>query len=140
MITQNLLNYLLSKADKPWLQYFDQSNSLCARCCSNHSPEWHLWYAYFSKAHRRLSSSENYKRTWQGALAVLLLYLYKYNMVCATIMCLSHVYLLCFYLKATMPYPCALISYSLISVIMYAPYVHHEELLSLDIIPNPNSF
>ena len=53
-------------------------------CCSNHSPEWHLWYAYFSKAHRRLSSSGDYKRTQQGALVTLLLYLYKLCVVCAT--------------------------------------------------------
>ena len=33
------------------------------RCCSNHSPEQHLWYAAFSKALSRLSSSGDYKRT-----------------------------------------------------------------------------
>ena len=53
-------------------------------CCSNHSPERHLWYAYFSKAHRRLSSSGDYKRTWQGALAVLILYIYYRLLVYAT--------------------------------------------------------
>jgi len=35
-----------------------------------------------------------YKRTRQGALAALLLYLYKYNVVHATTMCLPHVLLL----------------------------------------------
>jgi len=53
-------------------------------CYSNHSPERHLWYADFSKALSRLSSSGDYKRTRQGALAVLLLYLYKLHMVYAT--------------------------------------------------------
>ena len=46
----------------------------------------------------------------------------------------------CLYLKATMPCPCTLTSYSLIFITMCAPCVHHEEPLSLDIIPNPNSF
>ena len=54
------------------------------QCCSNHLPEWHLQFAYFSKAFNQLSSSGDYKRTRQGALPVLLLYLYKYNMVYAT--------------------------------------------------------
>jgi len=53
-------------------------------CCSNHSLEWHLWYADFSKALSWLSSSGNYKRTRQGALTALLLYLYKYIVVRAT--------------------------------------------------------
>jgi len=49
--------------------------------------------------------SGDYKRTWQGALAVLLLYLYKYIVVCATTMrlphvCLPHVHLPCFYLMS----------------------------------------
>ena len=107
-------------------------------CCSNHSLEWHLWYANFSKALSRLSSSRDYKRTQQRALTALLLYLYKYNVVHATTMCLLHVLLLIHY-KATMPYTCALMSYSLISVTMYVPYVYHEELMSLDVTPNPNS-
>ena len=49
-----------------------------------------------------LSSNEcgNYKRTRQGALAALLLYLYKLHVVCATIICLPHVYLPCFYLMS----------------------------------------
>ena len=91
-----------------------------------------------------------YKRTRQGALAALLLYLYKYNVVRATTMCLPPVLLLiyhastsrppCLYLKATMSCLCALTSYSLISITMCAPCVYHEEPLSLDIIPNPNSF
>ena len=94
-----------------------------AMCCSNHSLEWHLQYADFSKALSWLSSSEDYKRTRQGAFAALLLYLYKYNVVCATTMCLPHVHPLCFYLmsyyssiyvflKATMLPTCALTSYS----------------------------
>ena len=45
----------------------------------------------------------------------------------------------CFYLKATMPCPYALTSYSLISVTMYAPYIYYKKLMSLDIISNPNS-
>jgi len=41
-----------------------------------------------------LSSNEwgYYKRTRQGALAALLPYLYKLQVVCATTMCLPHVY------------------------------------------------
>ena len=46
----------------------------------------------------------------------------------------------CFYLKATMLYPYALMSYSLISITMYALCIYHKELLFLNIIPNPNSF
>jgi len=57
---------------------------LKASCCSNHLPEWHLWFAYFSKALSWLSSSGDYKRTQQEALAALLLYLYKLHVVCAT--------------------------------------------------------
>ena len=45
----------------------------------------------------------------------------------------------CFYLKATMLCPYALISYSLISVTMCTPCVYYEELMFLNIIPNPNS-
>ena len=44
----------------------------------------------------------------------------------------------CFYLKATMPCPCALISYSLISVTMCVPCVYHEKPMFLDITSNPN--
>ena len=72
-------------------------------CCSNHSLEWHLQYADFSKALSRLSSSGDYKRTQQGALTALLLYLYKYNMVHATTMCLSHVLLLIHYASTSRP-------------------------------------
>ena len=61
-------------------------------CCSNHSPEWHLWYADFSKALNRLSSSGDYKRTQQGALAALLSYLYKLQVVHAITMYLPYVY------------------------------------------------
>ena len=121
-----------------------------SNCCSNHLPEQHLWYADFSKAFSRLSSSGNYKRTQQGALAVLILYLYKYNVVYATIISTgSYVHAftscsithpLCFYLKTTMLCPCALTSYSLISITMCAPCVYHEKPLFLNIIPNPNSF
>ena len=46
----------------------------------------------------------------------------------------------CVFLKTTMLSTCTLTSYSLISITMCAPCVHHEEPLSLDIIPNPNSF
>ena len=61
-------------------------------CCSNHLLERHLWYAAFSKALSRLSSSGDYKRTRQGALAALLPYLYKLQVVHAITMCLPHVY------------------------------------------------
>jgi len=84
-------------------------------CYSNHSLEWHLWYADFSKILSRLSSSGDYKRTRQGALAALLFYLYKYNVVRATtISTSSYVYVStsCPLIKATMPYTCALTSYS----------------------------
>ena len=53
-------------------------------CCSNHSPEWHSWYADFSKALSRLSSSGDYKRTQQEAFAVLILYIYYRLLVHAT--------------------------------------------------------
>ena len=39
-----------------------------------------------------LVKSGDYKRTQQGALAALLSYLYKLQVVRATTMCLSHVY------------------------------------------------
>ena len=65
-----------------------------ATCCSNHSPEWHLQFAYFSKVLSWLSNSGDYKRTQQGAFAILLLYLYKYNVVHATTIYLPHVLLL----------------------------------------------
>ena len=73
------------------------------KCCSNHSPEWHLWYVDFSKALSRLSSSGDYKRTRQGAFAALLLYLYKYNVVRATTMCLPHVLLLIYHASTSRP-------------------------------------
>ena len=53
-------------------------------CCSNYSLERHLWYADFSKALSRLSSSGDYKRTWQGALVILILYIYYRLLVHAT--------------------------------------------------------
>ena len=52
------------------------SSVYITNCCSNHSPERHLWYADFSKALSWLSSSGDYKKTRQGALAVLILYIY----------------------------------------------------------------
>ena len=42
----------------------------------------------------------NYKRTRQGALAALLLYLYNLQVVRATTMCLPHVHPPCFYLMS----------------------------------------
>ena len=78
-----------------------------------------------AKLSNGLSSKEwgDYKRTRQGALAALLLYLYKYKVVRATTLCLPHVHPPCFYLisyysstyvfhKATMLPTCALTSYS----------------------------
>ena len=85
-----------------WVLSYVQGGSVC---CSNHLPEWHLWYADFSKALSRLSSSGDYKRTRQGALAILLLYLYKYKVVCATTMCLPHVLLLIHHASTSRP-PC----------------------------------
>ena len=97
-----------------------------------------------------LSSSGDYKRTRQEALAALLLYLYKYNVVCATtISTCSYIHassscpithLPYFYLKATMPCPCTLISYSLISITIHVLYVHHVEPMSLDITSTLDSF
>ena len=52
-----------------------------------------------------------YKRTRQGALTVLLLYLYNLHVVRATTMCLPHVPPPCVYLKATLLPTCALTSY-----------------------------
>ena len=46
----------------------------------------------------------------------------------------------CFYFKATMPCPCALTSYSLISVTMHTPCIHYEKLLFLDVTSNLNSY
>jgi len=43
---------------------------------------------------------KDYKRTRQGALAVLLLYLYKYIVVRVTTICLPHVHPPCFYLMS----------------------------------------
>jgi len=45
-----------------------------------------------AKLFSRLSSSEDYKRTQQGALTTLLSYLYKLQVVYATTMCLPHIY------------------------------------------------
>ena len=90
------------------------------QCCSNHLPEWHLWYADFSKALSWLSSSRDYKRTQQGALAISLLYLYKLHVVHATTISTSpyiHASTSCPLTKATIPYICALTSYSLISAV-----------------------
>jgi len=72
-------------------------------------------YTDFGKALSRLSSSGNYKRTQQGALAALLLYLYKYNVVHATTISTGpyvHASTSCPITKATIPYTCALTSYS----------------------------
>jgi len=118
---------------------------LDSMCCSNHSPERYLWYADFGKALSRLSSSEDYKRTRQGALTALLLYLYKLHVVHATTI-------------LTYPYVHALSSCPIThlhvfslrpSCFLHVPWchtlnlcctcVHHEKPLSLDVIPNPNS-
>ena len=77
-----------------------------------------------AKLSNGLSSNEwgNYKRTRQGALTTLLLYIYYYIVVHATTICLPHVHLLYFYLmsyysftcvflKATILPTCALMSY-----------------------------
>ena len=77
-----------------------------------------------AKLSNGLSSNEwgNYKRTRQGALTAVLLYLYNLQVVCATTMCLPHVYppyfylmsyysFTCVFLKATMLPTCALTSY-----------------------------
>ena len=97
-------------------------------CCSNHLLERYLWYADFSKALSWLSSSRDYKRTRKGALAALLLYLYKYNVVHAKTMCLPHVLLLIHHASTSRP-PCHVhVPWHhtlLISVTMCAPYVHH---------------
>ena len=69
----------------------------------------------FSKALSWLSSSGNYKRTQQGALTALLLYLYKYKVVYATTISTGpyvHASISCPITKATIPYICALTSYS----------------------------
>ena len=58
---------------------------------------------------------EIYKRTQQGTLATLLLYLYKYNVVHATTISTSpyvHASTSCSLTKATMLYTYALMSYS----------------------------
>ena len=53
-------------------------------------------------------------------------------------MAITH--LSCIFLKATIPCPYALTSYSLISVTMYAPYVYHEESMFLNVTSNPRLF
>ena len=70
-------------------------------CCSNHSSLKDKW------SHNEQSfpmgyqvKSGDYKRTRQGALAALLLYLYKLHVVRATTICLPHVHLPCFYLMS----------------------------------------
>ena len=68
------------------------------RCCSNHLPERHLWYTDFSKALSRLSSSGDYKRTRQEALAVLILYIYYRLLVYATTI------IICPYVHASFSY------------------------------------
>ena len=55
-----------------------------------------------------------------NTLAALLLYLYKYNVVCATTISTDpyiHASTSCPLTKATMPYICVLTSYSLISIV-----------------------
>ena len=61
-----------------------------------------------AKLSNGLSSNEwgNYKRTRQGALAALLLYIYYLQVVCATTICLPHVHLLCFYLMSSYSSTC----------------------------------
>jgi len=99
-----------------------------------------------AKLSNGLSSSGVYKRTWQGALAVLLLYLYKLHMVCATTICLPHVPLPYFYLSPiTHPHVFSLRPLCFPHVPWHHTFnlrctcAHHEEPMSLDIIPNPNS-
>jgi len=92
-------------------------------CCSNHLSLKDKW------SHNEQSSpmgyqvmSGDYKRTWQGVLTALILYIYYRLLVHATTICLPHVHPPCFYLmsyysstyvflKATMLPTCALTSY-----------------------------
>ena len=94
------------------LKYISQVNgyqlfTLYYTCCSNHLPEQHLWYADFSKVLSRLSSSGDYKRTRQGALAALLLYLYKLHVVYATTISIQPLSPCCYLMSITHP-PCFL--------------------------------
>ena len=74
-------------------------SAVSGTCCSNHLPEQHLWYANFSKALSRLSSSGDYKRTRQGSLTVLILYIYYKLLVYATTI------ITCPYVHASSSYP-----------------------------------
>ena len=58
--------------------------------------------------------------------------------LCPVLMSITH--LLCIFLKTTMPCPCTLTSYSLISITMCIPCIYYEEHLSLDITSNPRLF
>ena len=114
----------------------------------------HIVYTYtaeskeydFSKALSRLSSSGDYKRTQQGALTILILYIYYRLLVHATTI-------------ITYPYVHALSScpithphvFSLrLLCFLHVPWchtlnlcyicAHHKKLMSLNITPNPNSF
>ena len=53
---------------------------------------------------------------------------------------MSITHLPCVFLKATMPCPCALTLYSLISVTMHIPCIHHEKPLFLDVTSNLRLF
>ena len=135
---------------------------LLQSCCSNHSSLQEQMISQLTKLSVGLSSKEwgNYKRTRQGALAAFVHYIYIWLLVHTTTisnrpLC-SYLYLMsyypstCVYHKATMLPTCALISYLLpYFIVLHHTFsslsymcilcVHHEELLFLDITPNPNS-
>ena len=105
-----------------------------------------------AKLSNGLSSKEwgNYKRTRQGALAALLLYLYKLHVVRATTICLPHIHLPCFYLMSiTHPHvfsirpPCFLHvpwrhTFNLCCICAYHVYTMRNPC-PLTLSPNPNS-
>ena len=87
---------------------------------------------------------ENYKRTWQGALAALLLYLYKLHVVHATTISIRPLSPCLYLMSITHPHmfsirpPCFLHVPWRHIFNLRCTCAHYEEPLSLDIIPNPN--
>ena len=105
-----------------------------------------------AKLSNGLSSNKwgNYKRTRQEALAALLLYLYKYKVVCATTMCFPHVYPPYFYLMSSYSSTCV---FHKATMLLHVPWRHTLNLrctcahhvytmrnpCPLTSSPNPNS-
>ena len=111
-------------------------------CCSNHSLERHLWYADFSKALSRLSSSRDYKRTQQEALAVLILYIYYRLLVHAITISIRPLSPCCYLISITHP-PCFLYVPWRHTLNLHCTCAHYVYTMRnscpLTSSPNPNS-